>query len=87
MARPLRIEFEGALYHVMARGNAQGDSFLDDADRHAFIDNLDRVCQRFDWRVWAWCQRSNHYHLLIETLRSTPASRLARRQKDARNKT
>jgi REP element-mobilizing transposase RayT len=71
MARPLRIEFEGALYHVMARGNAQGDIFLDDADRHAFIDNLGRACQRFDWRVWAWCQMSNHYHLLIETLRPT----------------
>lgn len=71
MARPLRIEFEGALYHVMARGNAQGDIFLDDDDRHAFIENLGRVCQRFDWRVWAWCQMSNHYHLLIETLRPT----------------
>jgi len=71
LARPLRIEFEGALYHVMARGNAQGDIFLDDADRHAFIENLGRVCQRFDWRVWAWCQMSNHYHLLIETLRPT----------------
>jgi hypothetical protein len=42
MARPLRIQFEGALYHVMARGNAQGDIFLDDADRHAFVDNLGR---------------------------------------------
>ena len=61
MARPLRIEFEGALYHVMARGNAQADIFLDDEDRQAFVDNLDRVCRRFDWRVWAWCQMSNHY--------------------------
>jgi len=68
MARPLRIQFERALYHVMARGNAQGDIFLDETDRHAFVDNLGRVCQRFDWRVWAWCQMSNHYHLLIETL-------------------
>jgi len=71
MARPLRIEFEGALYHVMARGNAQADIFLDDEDRQAFVDNLDRVCRRFDWRVWAWCQMTNHYHLLIETLRPT----------------
>jgi REP element-mobilizing transposase RayT len=69
MARPLRIEFEGALYHVMARGNARGEIFLDDHDRKAFIDNLGRVCARFDWRVWAWCLMSNHYHLLIETLR------------------
>ena len=56
MARPLRIEFEGALYHVMARGNARAAIFLDDEDRQAFIDNLGRVCGRFDWRVWAWCE-------------------------------
>jgi len=71
MARPLRIEFEGALYHVMARGNARADIFLDDKDRQAFVDNLGRVCRRFDWRIWAWCQMSNHYHLLVETLRPT----------------
>ena len=71
MARPLRIEFEGALYHVMARGNARADIFLDDEDRQAFVDNLGRVCRRFDWRIWAWCQMSNHYHLLVETLRPT----------------
>lgn len=71
MARPLRIEYEGALYHVMARGNARGDIFLDDDDRVAFTENLGRVCQRFDWRVWAWCQMNNHYHLLLETLRPT----------------
>lgn len=71
MARPLRIEFEGALYHVMARGNARSDIFLDDEDRQVFIDNLGRVCGRFDWRVWAWCLMSNHYHLLIETLEPT----------------
>jgi len=71
MARPLRIEFEGALYHVMARGNAQADIFLDDEDRQEFIDNLGRVCNRFDWRVWAWCLMSNHYHLMVETLQPT----------------
>ena len=71
MARPLRIEFEGALYHVMARGNAQAEIFFDDDDRRAFIENLGRVCARFQWRVWAWCLMSNHYHLLIETLEPT----------------
>jgi putative transposase len=71
MARPLRIEFEGAFYHVMARGNARQDIFLDDADRQAFIDNLGRVAQRFDWTVWAWCLMDNHYHLLIETRQPT----------------
>jgi len=71
LARPLRIEFDGALYHVMARGNARADIFLGDDGRHSFLDNLERVCGRFDWRVWAWCQMTKHYRLLIETLRPT----------------
>ena len=73
MARPLRIEFEGAFNHVTARGNARQKIFLDDADRQTFIDNLGRVSQRFDWRVWAWCLMGNHYHLLIETRKPTLA--------------
>ena len=71
MARPLRIEFEGALYHVMARGNARADIFLEDGDRQVFIENLGRVCGRFQWRVWAWCLMDNHYHLLVETMEPT----------------
>jgi REP element-mobilizing transposase RayT len=71
MSRPLRIEFAGALYHVMARGNARADIFLDDEDRQAFCAGLSRVCERFDWRLWAYCLMGNHYHLLIETLQPT----------------
>jgi REP element-mobilizing transposase RayT len=71
MARPLRLEFEGALCHVMARGNAREAIFLDDDDRVAFVANLGRVAERFEWRVWAWCLMGNHYHLLVETLRPT----------------
>lgn len=71
MARPLRLEFAGALYHVIARGNAREAIFLDDADREAFVANLGRVAARFDWRLWAWCLMGNHYHLLVETLRPT----------------
>lgn len=71
MARPLRIQFEGAFYHVMARGNARQIIYLDDRDRMSFIDNLGRVCQRFDWTIWAWCLMNNHYHLLIETHKPT----------------
>lgn len=55
MSRPLRIEFAGALYHVMARGNARAAIFLDDEDRQAFCAGLSRVCERFDWRLWAYC--------------------------------
>ncbi len=67
MARPLRIEFAGALYHVTSRGDRQEDIYLDDIDRAAFLDILGKVCERFNWVVHAYCLMSNHYHLLIET--------------------
>lgn len=71
MSRPLRIEFSGALYHVMARGNAREAVFRDDADRRAFCVGLERACERFQWRLWAYCLMDNHYHLLVETLQPT----------------
>lgn len=71
MSRPLRIEFAGALYHVMARGDARAAIFLNDADREAFCTGLWRVAERFEWRVWAYCLMDNHYHLLVETLQPT----------------
>jgi len=69
MSRPLRLEFAGALYHVMARGNAREPIFSDDEDRTAFLDGLVRACERFDWVLWAYCLMDNHYHLLAETRR------------------
>lgn len=67
MARPLRIEFSGAVYHVTSRGNAQQNIFLCDDDRQAFLDLLGIACERFRWQCHAYCLMSNHYHLLIET--------------------
>jgi len=67
MARPLRIEFAGALYHVTSRGDGQDDIYLDDQDRECFLEGLSGVCERFNWVVHAYCLMSNHYHLLIET--------------------
>ena len=67
MARPLRIEFPGALYHVTARGNAQQDIFLDDEDRHLFLGVLERVVSRFHLMVHAYCLMGNHFHLVLET--------------------
>ncbi|WP_317930582.1 transposase [Halioxenophilus sp. WMMB6] len=67
MAKPLRIEFAGALYHVTARGNARQDIFLDDEDRQYFLELLHRACERNFWLCHAYCLMSNHYHLLIET--------------------
>jgi REP element-mobilizing transposase RayT len=67
MARPLRIEFPGALYHVTARGDGREDIYLDDGDRDQFLALLAHVVQRFHWRLHAYCLMNNHYHLLLET--------------------
>jgi REP element-mobilizing transposase RayT len=71
MARPLRIEYPGAVYHVTYRGNAREKVFLVDPDRELFLDVLSQVVERSNWRCHAYCQMTNHYHLLIETLEPT----------------
>jgi putative transposase len=67
MARPLRIQYEGAFYHITARGNEKKDIFTDDADRNKFIQTLESVTEKYRWIVHAYCLMSNHYHLVIET--------------------
>lgn len=67
MARPLRIEYEGAVYHVTSRGNAKKRIFKDDIDRDKFLETLSIVVNRFNWLCHAYCLMDNHYHLLIET--------------------
>lgn len=67
MSRPLRLEFPGALYHVTARGNRLASIFHDDYDRRAWMGVLRRTCVRFNIVVHAYCQMTNHYHLLLET--------------------
>ncbi|WP_049721654.1 transposase [Gilvimarinus polysaccharolyticus] len=67
MARPLRIEFSGALYHVTSRGNARQNIFLGDDDFECFLRLLAVACDRFHWLCHGYCLMSNHYHLLIET--------------------
>jgi len=67
MARPLRIEYIGALYHVTSRGDRQEAIFDDDQDRTAFLNVLSEVVSRFRWRCHAYCLMENHYHLMIET--------------------
>ena len=67
MARPLRIEFPGAIYHVTARGNARNAIVLDDEDRELFLVCLGEVILLFGWVCHAYCLMDNHYHLLIET--------------------
>lgn len=67
MTRPLRLEYAGALYHVMARGNRRGPLYLEDADFAQFLKTLGSVCERFNWLVHTYCLMTNHYHLLVET--------------------
>ena len=67
MARPLRIEYPGAAYHVMARGNHGQAIFRDDADRLRFLETLAEACEKTGWEVYAYVLMSNHYHLLIRT--------------------
>ena len=67
MARPLRIEYPGALYHVTSRGNARQRIFKTDKDRIYFIELLGNITDRFRWLCYAYCLMDNHYHLVIET--------------------
>ena len=67
MARPLRIEFPGALYHVTSRGNRQENIFESSQDAALFLSTLNEVCERYNWLCQAYCLMPNHYHLLIET--------------------
>lgn len=67
MPRRVRVQFPGALYHVMSRGDQRDDIFLDDVDRHDFIKTLAEACQKTDWQVHAFCLMRNHYHLVVET--------------------
>lgn len=67
MPRSLRIEFTGAFYHVMARGNRRETIFHDDDDRRFFLATLSEACAMTGWRVHAWVLMGNHYHLFIQT--------------------
>jgi len=67
MARQPRIQFAGAVYHVMSRGNAKQKIFLDEEDYSTLLRLLRHVRDRMDWQIWAYCLMPNHYHLLLET--------------------
>ena len=67
MTRPLRIEFEGAFYHIISRGNEKSNIYRDIKDRKNFLDILRVLVKRFQWKVHTYCLMDNHYHLLVET--------------------
>src|SRR6266513_3072948 len=67
MARKLRVEYEGAIYHLMNRGDHREAIFRDDEDRHLFMSTLSQTCEKTDWQVHAYCLMPNHFHLVVET--------------------
>ena len=67
MARKPRIEYDGAVYHIMSRGNRGEPIVEDDTDRIMFMECLEEVCGKTGWRIHAFCLLDNHYHLLCET--------------------
>ncbi len=78
MARPLRLEHSGAIWHVTARGNERGEVFRDDVDREEFLSVLGRTVSLYGWRLHAYVLMGNHYHLLVET----PEPTLSRGMRD-----
>lgn len=67
MARPLRLEYPGAVYHITSRGNGRADIYTDDVDRELFLRKLAATVERYAWHLYAYCLMGNHYHLLLET--------------------
>ncbi len=67
MGRALRVEFDRATYHVMSRGVARMQTFLDTRDRRAFLNIVGRIVAEGGWIIHAFCLMPNHYHLLCET--------------------
>jgi REP element-mobilizing transposase RayT len=65
MARKLRIEYPGAVYHVMSRGNQGNLIYRSDADRKLFLDTLGQGCEKTGWQVHAYVLMGNHYHMLL----------------------
>lgn len=67
MPRSLRIEYAGAIYHVINRGDRREDIFRDDQDRRGFLATLEEACRKTGWQVHAYCLMRNHFHLVVET--------------------
>lgn len=70
MARPLRVEFPGALYYISSIGNGGNNIFKDSEDGNLLLDSLEGCCKRFNWKCQAFCFMSDRYHLVVETTKS-----------------
>ena len=67
MPRPLRIQYAGARYHVMSRGDRREPIVYNEADRVEFLQTLGQACQKTGWQVHVYCLMNNHFHLVLET--------------------
>jgi REP element-mobilizing transposase RayT len=70
MPRKLRVEYEGAIYHLTNRGDRREPIFLNNEDRESFLETLGQACAKTDWQVHAYCLMGNHFHLVVETPRA-----------------
>jgi putative transposase len=68
MARPLRLSFENAVYHITARGNRREHIFYYDEDRKIFLEKINETCLKYSFVCFAYCLMDNHYHLFLKTL-------------------
>ncbi len=78
MARPLRLNYDGAVYHVTARGNARGDVFFTDRDRERYLYSLEESIERYGARLYLFCLMTNHVHLVLETPRGNLSALMQR---------
>jgi putative transposase len=67
MPRQMRIEYPGAIYHVLSRGDQREPIFLDEGDHHDFLKTLTEACEKAGFEVHAYCLMPNHFHLVVET--------------------
>jgi putative transposase len=72
--RKLRLEYEGAIYHLLNRGDRGEDIFVDDRDRERFLETLAEACQKTDWQVHSYGLMRNHFHLVVETPKANLSS-------------
>src|SRR5436305_14342134 len=70
MPRQLRIQYEGAIYHLMSRGDRREEIFRGDLDRKSFLQALGAACEKTGWQLHAYCLMDNHFHLVVETPRA-----------------
>ena len=70
MPRKLRVEYEGAIYHLMNLGDRRQPIFVDDQDRQLFLQTLGETCEKTRWLVHALCLMKNYFHLVCDTPRA-----------------